>query len=360
MPAGRRGGYNERDMDTLTLTRPDDWHLHLRDGDRLRDAVGHTARVFARAIVMPNLRPPITDAAAAEAYRSRILEAADGLPFEPLMTLYLTPKTTPAIVDEAARSGFVKAIKLYPSGATTNSDAGVSSLDACDPVFEAMQRHGMPLLIHGETTHPDHDIFDREARFVRDVLAPLVDRFPELPIVLEHVTTRVGVDFVREARDGVGATITPQHLLWNRNAIFKGGLRPHAYCLPVLKREHDREALVAAATSGSSRFFLGTDSAPHPRNDKHRDCACAGVFSAASALELYAEAFDRVGALDKLEAFASVHGPAFYGLPQNSDTVTLRRAPLQIPNAYPFGDDVVVPMSAGETLAWSVSDGARA
>ena len=341
--------------DLLTLTRPDDWHLHLRDGAALAAVLPDTARQFARAIVMPNLKPPVTTAAQALAYRERILAArpaaGPGADFEPLMVLYLTDNTPPEEVLRAKAAGVV-AFKLYPAGATTNSDAGVTDLRKCHATLEAMQREGILLLIHGEVTDGDIDLFDREAVFIDRVLRPLRRDFPALKIVFEHITTREAAHYVREAEGPIAATVTAHHLLYNRNAIFQGGLRPHYYCLPVLKRETHRLALVEAATSGSPRFFLGTDSAPHAAPLKEHAAACAGCYTALSALELYAEAFEAAGALDRLEGFASLHGPAFYGLPVNTGTVTLRREPWALPEALPFGDTVLKPLRGGETLAW--------
>ncbi|MGN2245602.1 dihydroorotase [Frateuria sp. GZRR35] len=337
----------------LTLIRPDDWHLHLRDGAMLAAVLPHTARCFARAIVMPNLKPPVTTVALARAYRERILAALPaGMAFEPLMTLYLTEATTPEDIAEASASGFVHAVKYYPAGATTNAASGVTDLRRCYPVFEAMQKHKLPLLMHGEVTDPTVDVFDREPVFVERHLTTLLRDFPALRMVLEHITTSEAAQFVREAPAHVGATITPQHLLMNRNAIFAGGLRPHSYCLPVLKRESHRQALVAVATSGDPSFFLGTDSAPHPRHAKESSCGCAGIYSAHAAIELYAEAFDEADALDKLEAFASFHGPDFYGLPRNSSTITLRKEPWVVPEEMDFGGTPGVPMRAGETIGW--------
>ena len=339
--------------DILEITRPDDWHLHLRDGEALRAVLPDSARRFARAIAMPNLQPPVRTVADAQAYRARILEALPpGLDFEPLMTLYLTEESSVADIRRARQSGFVHAVKYYPAGATTNSQSGVTDLTRCDAVFEAMQEIGMPLLVHGEVTDPAVDVFDREAVFIERHGRRLVETFPGLKVVMEHLTTREGAEFVRDARAGVAGTITPQHLLWNRNALFRSGLRPHAYCLPVLKREVHRLALVAAATSGSAKFFLGTDSAPHARGAKESDCGCAGVYSAHAAIELYAEAFDLAGALDKLEAFASFHGPDFYGLPRNRERIRLRREAWTMPDALPFGDTELVPMRAGEAISW--------
>ncbi len=347
---------------TLTITRPDDWHLHLRDGAALADVLPLTARQFARAIVMPNLKPPVTTVAAAAAYRERILRVLPaGLAFEPLMTLYLTDNTPAEEIRRAKESGFVHGVKLYPAGATTHSDAGVTDLARCTPALEAMQRLDVPLLVHGEVTRAEVDVFDREARFIDEVLQPLRRAFPALRVVFEHITTREAVQYVTHAPGRIAATITAHHLLYNRNALFltprgQTGVRPHYYCLPVLKRETHRQALLAAATSGNPRFFLGTDSAPHARGDKENACGCAGCFTAASALEMYAQAFEEAGALDKLEAFASFHGADFYGLPRNRGTVTLRRQPWVVPAELKFGDSTVVPLAAGETLAWKLTD----
>jgi dihydroorotase len=344
-------------MDTLTLTRPDDWHLHVRDGDALRAVVPHSARQFARAIIMPNLRPPVTTTTQALAYRKRIIAAVPtGLDFQPLMALYLTDHTPPTEISQARDSGHIVACKLYPAGATTNSDAGVTDIRRINPVLEAMQAHGMPLLAHGEVTDPEVDVFDREAVFIDRVLIPLAHDFPALKIVMEHITTQDAVDFVRDAPATVAATITAHHLLYNRNAIFQGGIRPHYYCLPILKREQHRQALVQAAISGNPKFFLGTDSAPHPRLGKEAACGCAGCYTAYAALELYAEAFEAAGALDQLEAFASFHGPDFYGLPRNAKTMTLQRQPTSIPESFSFGADDLIPMRAGEMLCWRLAD----
>lgn len=339
---------------TLTLRRPDDWHVHLRDGEHLAAALPFTARQFARAIVMPNLKPPVTTVAAAAAYRARILAALPrDLSFQPLMTLYLTDTTSPEEIRKAKASGFVFGAKLYPAGATTHSDAGVTAIEKIYPALEAMQQQGLVLQVHGEVTHLEVDVFDREQVFIEQVLAPVAERFPQLRIVFEHVTTRQAVEFVRSSRNGIGATITPQHLLHNRNAIFQGGIRPHYYCLPVLKREHDRLALVAAATGDDARFFLGTDSAPHAKHTKENACGCAGIFSAHAALELYAEVFEQAGRLDKLEAFASERGPDFYGLPRNAEHITLERTDWTPPSHYSYGDqDELVPLRAGETIRW--------
>ena len=343
-------------MDEITLTRPDDWHAHFRDGAVLADVVPATVRRFARAVVMPNLSPPVTTTAAALAYRDRILAAVPpGASFEPLMTLYLTDETGAEEIRRAAASGRVLGVKLYPAGATTNSAHGVTDLERCAPALDAMQERGLALMVHGEVTDTDVDVFDREREFVERTLAPLVERFPALKVVLEHVTTADGVGFVRGARDGVAATITAHHLLLNRNALFEGGLRPHHYCLPVLKRERHRTALVDAATSGEPRFFLGTDSAPHPRHAKESACGCAGMYTAHAGIELYAEAFDRAGALRKLEAFASRNGPAFYGLAPNRGTITLRRESWPVPAEMPMGGDVLVPFRGGGRVAWRLS-----
>jgi len=342
--------------DTLTLTRPDDWHLHLRDGAVLADVVPATARQFGRAIVMPNLRPPVTSAEQALAYRERIRAAVPvGLDFEPLMTLYLTDRLPPDEIRRAREAGVV-AVKLYPAGATTNSDAGVTDLRKTHATLEAMQREGLLLLVHGEVTDPAIDLFDREAVFIDQVLQPLRRDFPGLKIVFEHITTREAAQYVAEAGALIAATITAHHLLYNRNAIFTGGIRPHYYCLPVLKRELHRQALVAAATSGSDRYFLGTDSAPHAAHLKEHAVGCAGCYTAPCALELYAEAFDAAGALDRLEGFASHHGPAFYGLPRNAGRVTLRRQAWALPESLPFGDAVIKPLRGGETLGWKLAD----
>jgi dihydroorotase len=348
-------------MTSLILPTPDDWHLHLRDGAALAAVLPHTAARFARAIVMPNLKPPVTTTALAAAYRERILAARPaGSSFEPLMTLYLTDRTPPEEVERARSSGFVHAFKLYPAGATTHSDAGVTDIRHCAATLEAMAAHGVPLLVHGEVTHEDVDIFDREARFIDEVLVPLTRRLPSLRLVFEHITTRAAVQVVRTCGANVAATITPQHLLHNRNAIFHGGVRPHYYCLPILKTEDDREALVEAATSGSPRFFLGTDSAPHERATKETACGCAGMYSAHAALELYAEAFEAAGALERLADFASRFGAEFYGLPRNAGSVELVREDWTVPAAYGFGAGTVVPMRAGETLRWRLRRGLTA
>ncbi|NEX19322.1 dihydroorotase [Thiorhodococcus mannitoliphagus] len=341
----------------LEITRPDDWHLHLRDGPGMKDVVQLSARQFGRAIIMPNLKPPIVNTKQALSYRERILAALpERSQFTPLMTLYLTDGTTPDEIAKAKASGAVAACKLYPAGATTNSENGVTDIARLAPVLEAMQRANLPLLVHGEVTDPDVDIFDREQGFIESRLRAIVADFPELRVVFEHVTTAEAVDFVRDGPSTLGATITPHHLLYNRNAILAGGIRPHFYCLPVLKRERHRQALLDAATSGHPRFFLGTDSAPHPVQDKESACGCAGAFSAHAAVELYAKAFEAAGALDRLEAFASHHGADFYGLPRNTDKVRLRREVWEVPADYPFGDHRVVPLGAEETLAWRLVD----
>ncbi|MHB8445982.1 MAG: dihydroorotase [Acidithiobacillus ferrivorans] len=339
----------------LTLIRPDDWHLHLRDGAMMAAALPDTARRFARAIVMPNLQPPITTVELARAYRERILAALpENMHFEPLMTLYLTDNMPESEIAKAKNSGFVQAIKYYPTGATTHSEHGVTDLKRAYSVLTAMEKQDLPLLLHGEVTDPTVDVFDREAVFIDRHLMPLTRDFPGLRMVLEHITTHAAVDFVRQAPDNVAATITAHHLLLNRNALFEGGLRPHYYCLPLLKRETQRAALVAAATSGNPKFFLGTDSAPHPRHAKESACGCAGIYSAHAAMELYAEIFERAGALDRLEAFASFHGPDFYRLPRNRDTLTLERRSWTVPEELHFGQDTVVPLRAGKTMAWAV------
>ena len=336
----------------LTITRPDDWHLHVRDGAALNTVVPHTAAQFGRAIIMPNLKPPVTTTAMALAYRERILAAVpEGVTFEPLMTLYLTDRLATDEIARAKAAGIVAA-KLYPAGATTNSDAGVTDLRNIYPVLEAMQREGMLLLVHGEVTSPEIDLFDREAVFIETQLKPLRRDFPELKIVFEHITTREAAHYVRDADDFTAATVTAHHLLFNRNAIFTGGIRPHYYCLPVLKREIHRQALVEAATSGHPRFFLGTDSAPHPAQLKEHATGCAGCYTAHAAIEMYAEAFDAAGALDRLETFASISGADFYGLPRNSGTITLRKESWTPPESYPFGDAELKPLRAGEALPW--------
>lgn len=341
---------------TLTITRPDDWHVHLRDGAALAHTVPAMARYFGRAIVMPNLVPPARSTAEALAYRERILAARpQGSGFEPLMVLYLTDNTDPAEIVKAKASGHVQAVKLYPAGATTNSDSGVTSVDKVQAVLEKMAEVGMPLLIHGEVTHGEVDIFDREKAFLDTVLAPLVQRLPGLRIVLEHITTGDAAAFVQSAPANVGATITAHHLLFNRNHMLVGGIRPHYFCLPILKRRTHQEALIAAAISGSPKFFLGTDSAPHARGAKENACGCAGSYTAHAAIELYAEAFEEAGALDRLEAFASFHGPDFYRLPRHNDSITLVKESWKVPESYAFGDNVVVPIRAGGELAWRVT-----
>ena len=337
---------------TLTLTRPDDWHLHVRDGEPLHTVVPHTAHQFGRAIIMPNLKPPVTTAAQALDYKRRILAAVPaGVAFEPLMTLYLTDNLPPDEIARARDAGVV-ACKLYPAGATTNSDAGVTDLRKTYKTLEAMQRAGLLLLVHGEVTSPEIDLFDREAVFIEQQLQPLRRDFPELKIVFEHITTREAAQYVAESDRYLGATITAHHLLYNRNAIFTGGIRPHYYCLPVLKREVHRQALVAAATSGSPKFFLGTDSAPHPVHLKEHATGCAGCYTAHAAIEMYAEAFDAAGALDKLEGFASFHGADFYGLPRNTGTITLKRESWTPPESFPFGQAELKPLRSGESLPW--------
>jgi dihydroorotase len=349
-------------MTRLEIKRPDDWHVHLRDGPRLQAVVKFTAERFGRAIVMPNLTPPITTTELARAYRDRILAALPARTrFEPLLTLYLTDSTDPAEIDRAQATGFVHGVKLYPAGATTHSAAGVTDIAKVHAVLARMEQIGMRLLVHGETPHADVDVFDRETHFIDSVLEPLLERFPRLPVVFEHITTARAVEFVTQARAGVAATITPQHLLHNRNAIFTGGIRPHYYCLPILKRERDRQALLGAATSGNPRFFLGTDSAPHERGAKENACGCAGMFTAHAAIELYAEAFESVGRLDRLESFASRFGAEFYGLPQHDDTLTLVKEPWTPPGAYDFGAGaVVVPYRGGEPIGWRLAGSERA
>ena len=342
-------------MQTLTLTRPDDWHLHLRDGEVLAAVLPDTARQFARAIVMPNLKPPVVSTDDAMGYRMRILDALPaGSKFEPLMTLYFTDQTTPEEIARAKQSGIVHAVKYYPAGATTNSDSGVTRLSRVFPVLEAMQDYDLPLLIHGEVTDPSVDIFDREKVFIETVLAPqIVERFPDLRVVLEHITTREAAQYVAKAPANVGATITAHHLLFNRNALFAGGIRPHYFCLPILKREEHRQALLKAATGGGAKFFLGTDSAPHSRGNKESTCGHAGCYTAHAAIELYAEAFDEVGMLHKLEAFASFNGPDFYRLPRNEGSITLKKDPWKVAATLPFGEGgELVPLRAGEPISW--------
>ncbi|WP_036303862.1 dihydroorotase [Methylotenera sp. L2L1] len=342
-------------MQSLTIARPDDWHLHLRDGGALKAVLPDTARQFARAIVMPNLRPPVTTTALAIEYRERILNALPvGASFEPLMTLYLTDKTTAEEVERAKASGIVHGVKLYPAGATTNSDSGVTNLGHCVKALEAMEKLGMPLLTHAEVTDSDVDVFDRERVFIERNMIPLLNRFPNLRVVFEHITTQDAADFVSQAPSNVAATITAHHLLMNRNDMFKGGIQPHHYCLPILKREEHRVALVKAATSGNPKFFLGTDSAPHARHTKEAACGCAGMYTAHTAMELYAEAFEAAGALDKLEAFASFYGADFYGLARNAEQVTLVKQSWKVPSSLPYEGDVLVPLKADQMLAWKM------
>jgi dihydroorotase len=343
-------------MTSLSIQRPDDWHVHLRDGAALEAVAGFTAQRFGRAIVMPNLKPAVTTTDMAGAYRQRILAALPaGSSFEPLLTLYLTNTTAPAEIDRARSSGFIHGVKLYPAGATTHSDAGVTDIKQVYGVLAHMEEAGMRLLVHGESPQDEVDVFDREAHFIDAVLAPLLDRFPKLKVVFEHITTSRAVDFVKGCRAGVAATITPQHLLHNRNAIFSRGIRPHYYCLPILKREQDRQALLEAATSGNPRFFLGTDSAPHEKATKENACGCAGMFTAHAAIELYAEAFESVGRLDRLEGFASHFGADFYGLPRHSERITLLEEPWRVPDTLAFGDGALVPYRAGETVGWRLA-----
>nr|WP_267963408.1 MULTISPECIES: dihydroorotase [Halomonas] len=340
------------------MTRPDDWHLHLRDGEALAAVVPATARQMGRAIIMPNLKPPVTTTEQAQGYRERILAARPtGSTFEPLMTLYLTDNTPAEEIERAVASGLVHAVKLYPAGATTNSDSGVTDLAHCDAAIGAMARLGLPLLVHGEVTDAEIDIFDREAVFIERVMKPLLERHPDLNVVFEHITTADAAEFVAQAPANVGATITAHHLLFNRNHMLVGGIRPHYYCLPILKRERHREALLAAATSGSGKFFLGTDSAPHAQGDKESACGCAGAYTAPAAIELYAAAFEQAGALDRLEGFASHFGPDFYGLPRNADTITLVREEWTLPDSLPYANGQrIVPLKAGETLMWKLRD----
>ncbi|OYY62335.1 MAG: dihydroorotase [Hydrogenophilales bacterium 28-61-11] len=341
--------------DTITITRPDDWHIHFRDGAAMASVLPDTARVFGRAIAMPNLKPPVTTVALAAAYRARLLAAVPAdRSFEPLMTIYLTDNTAPDEIVRARQSGFIHAVKYYPAGATTNSDSGVTDLNKAYPAIAAMEEAGLPLLLHGEVTDPEVDVFDREAVFIERHLTRLMRDFPRLKIVLEHITTRQAAEFVAAAPATVGATITVHHLLYNRNAMFQGGIRPHLYCLPILKREMHRQALVAAATSGNPKFFLGTDSAPHALGAKESSCGCAGIYTAHAAIELYAEAFDAAGALDRLEAFASFYGANFYGLPRNSGSITLRRENWVVPPQLGMGELLLVPLRAGETIHWRV------
>ena len=341
--------------DTLTITRPDDWHIHFRDGAAMQSVLPDTARVFGRAIAMPNLKPPVTTTLLADEYRARLLAAVPaGVVFEPLMTLYLTDNTTPDEIRRAKASGFVHAVKYYPAGATTNSDSGVTDLVRAYPAIAAMEEVGMPLLLHGEVVDADIDVFDREAVFIERYLTRLMQDFPRLKIVLEHITTRQAADFVASAPANVAATITVHHLLYNRNAMFRGGIRPHFYCLPILKRESHRQALVAAAISGNPKFFLGTDSAPHAVGAKESSCGCAGIYTAHAAIELYAEVFEDAGALDRLEAFASFHGADFYGLPRHADSLTLRRESWPVPANLSLGSESLIPLRAGESVRWRV------
>jgi dihydroorotase len=348
-------------MTRLCIQRPDDWHLHLRDGAALKDVVRFTAERFGRAIVMPNLKPPITTAAMAQAYRQRILSALPANSrFEPLLTLYLTDTTSVAEIDRAHASGIIHGVKLYPAGATTHSDSGVTNITKLYAVLERMQEIGMRLLVHGESPQADVDVFDRETHFIDTVLAPLLERFTKLPVVLEHITTERAVEYVSGARTGIAATITPQHLLHNRNAIFQGGIRPHYFCWPILKRERDRRALLQAATGGNPRFFLGTDSAPHERASKENACGCAGMFTAHAAIELYAEAFESAGRLDRLQSFASHFGADYYGLPRHDDTITLVKETWVAPQTLAFAGGTLVPYRAGETISWRLSSPSNA
>ena len=342
-------------VNSLTIIRPDDWHLHLRDGAALKAVLPDTARQFARAIVMPNLRPPVTTTELALAYRKRILDAVpSGMQFEPLMTLYLTDNTSAEEIAKAKASGFIHGVKLYPAGATTNSDSGVTNLDKCASALEAMQKFGVPLLAHAEVTDSDVDVFDRERVFIERHMVPLLKKYPALKIVFEHITTKDAADFVLNAPSNVAATITAHHLLMNRNDMFKGGIQPHHYCLPILKREEHRLALVQAATSGKPKFFLGTDSAPHARHTKESACGCAGMYTAHTAMELYAEVFEAANALDKLEGFASFYGADFYGLPRNAEKITIMKSRWKVPESLPFDGDVLVPLRAGQELAWKM------
>jgi dihydroorotase len=340
----------------ITITQPDDWHLHLRDGDALNSVAPFTAKQFARAIIMPNLSPPVTTVVQAVEYLDLILAAVDGTDFEPLMTLYLTDNTSADEIIAARKSCFIKGLKLYPAGATSNSSAGVTNIRNCDAPLEEMQKSGLPLLIHGEVTDPEIDIFDREKVFIEKTLQPLMQRFPELKIVFEHITTKEAADFVQQSGNNIAATITPQHLLLNRNALFQGGLQPHNYCLPVLKRDSHQQALLETIRGGSNKFFLGTDSAPHAKHTKESACGCAGIFSAHAAIETYTGIFEQQNALDNLEAFASFNGPDFYGLPRNSKTITLNKQDWQVPEYYPMGNDKLVPFLAEQTISWKLAD----
>jgi dihydroorotase len=345
-------------LEALSIIRPDDWHLHLRDGEQMRAVLLHTAHRFARAIVMPNLRPPIATTRMALAYRDRILASLPaGMRFEPLMTLYLTDATSPAEIREAKKSGGMHGVKYYPAGATTNSAGGVTDIAKCHETLEMMEEVDLPLLVHGEVTDFEVDVFDKEKIFIDRVLVPISRRFSRLRIVFEHITTREAVDFVKNAPDNIAATITVHHMLFNRNALFQGGIRPHHYCLPIVKREIHRCSVVEAAIGGNPKFFLGTDSAPHSRRDKETACGCAGIFTAHAAIELYAEVFERMDALDKLEAFASFHGPDFYRLPRNKDTITLKKESWMAPATLPFADDELVPLRGGESIGWRVVNG---
>lgn len=343
-------------MNSLTITRPDDWHVHLRDGEALKTTVADISRYFGRAVIMPNLVPPVTNATLAEQYYQRIMGENPPASFKPLMVLYLTDQTTPQDIEDAKNSGIVYAAKLYPAGATTNSSSGVTKVDNIASVIAAMQKHEMPLLIHGEVTAADVDIFDREAVFIDTILKPLVKQYPNLRVILEHITTQQAVEFVEQASENVAATITAHHLLFNRNHMLVGGIRPHYFCLPILKRNIHQNALIKAATSGNAKFFLGTDSAPHPQHAKESDCGCAGSYTAHAAIELYAEVFEQENALDKLELFASLNGPNFYNLPVNPDKITLTKAEWNVPATMAFGNDVVVPIRANETIQWQVSE----
>ena len=340
-------------MSSITITRPDDWHLHVRDNEFLPDVVPHTAAMFARAIIMPNLKPPVTTVELALSYRERILAAApNDSQFKPLMVLYLTNNTTAEDIEKAYNNKHIHAVKYYPAGATTNSDAGVTDIKNAYTAIAKMEELGLPLLVHGEVTDQSVDVFDREHVFIETVLKPLLNDFPKLRVVLEHITTKQAAEFVASAGENIAATITPHHLLFNRNIMFKGGMNPHYYCLPILKRETHREALVKAATSGSNKFFLGTDSAPHTQDNKETSCGCAGIYSAHAAIELYAEVFDNVNALDKLEGFASFYGADFYGLPRNTDTITLEKRDWQVPDYYNFAQEKLIPLRAGEKIKW--------
>lgn len=345
-------------MDTLTITQPDDWHIHLRDNDLLSRTVCDASRQFSRAIIMPNLVPPVTNTEQAYAYRKRLIQhISEGKKFNPLMTLYLTDNTTKNDITEASNSGFVKAVKLYPAGATTNSDSGVTDIFKKSAVFEEMQKQGMPLLIHGEVTDNEIDIFDREAAFIERTLAPLLKKYPNLKVVFEHITTKDAADFVKESNHPIGATITAHHLLFNRNHMLAGGIRPHYYCLPILKKNRHQKALIEAATSGNPRFFLGTDSAPHATLSKESSCGCAGCYTAYAAIELYAMAFEAADALDKLEAFAAFHGADFYGLPRNENKIHLKKKAWQMPKTLNYGDSSLTPLLAGETITWQRANG---